>query len=343
MFRILVHAGYQIRVLACYQNLFILYLQNMDSRHFDLIIIGGGPAGLTAGIYASRAKLKTLILNEGTSGGQLILTHEIANYPGVEPVSGYMLGSIMTRQAKSFGCAIRSNIQITGILLGPDIKEVEVNGREIYTSDTVVLAPGGKSRMLGVPGEKDLKGKGISYCATCDGDFFQEKDIIVVGGGNSALEEAVSLTKYARSVTIIHQFDHFQAFPHAVAEAEQNEKIHFVMESVITEFKGDEKIRTVQIKNLVTGHIEEKEIDGVFIFIGYTPNTEFLKGKVELNQWDEIVVAEDLRTSVPGVFAAGDCVNKKVRQVTTAVADGTIAALSAADYVHRRKRDLAVV
>lgn len=315
----------------------------MERNHFDLIIVGGGPAGLSAGIYASRAKLNTLILNEGTTGGQLVLTHEIANYPGVESTSGYMLGSIMARQARSFGCTIKSNVSITGLSLEGDRKEVEINGKDIFTAESVILSPGGKSRTLGVPGEKELKGKGISYCATCDGDFFQDKDIIVVGGGNSALEEAVSLTKYARSVTIVHQFDHFQAFPHAVAEAEQNEKIHFIMESSITEFIGDSRLRYVKIQDRKSGNIFEKSIDGVFIFIGYTPNTEFLEGKVKLNKWGEIITTEDLQVNLPGVYAAGDSINKKIRQVTTAVSDGTIAALSAADYIHKKKSELVVV
>ena len=315
----------------------------MESNHFDLIIIGGGPAGLTAGIYGSRAKLKTLILNEGTAGGQLVLTHEIANYPGIESTSGYMLGSTMARQARSFGCTIKSNVRITELKLSEDIKEVEVNGKDHYSADAIILSPGGKSRTIGVSGEKELKGKGISYCATCDGDFFQDKNIIVVGGGNSALEEAVSLTKYASKVTIIHQFDHFQAFPHAVAEAEQNEKIDFVLNSKITEFIGEDRLRRVKVENLVTGISEEREIDGVFIFIGYVPNTEFLEGKIALNKWGEIKVSEDLQTEISGVFAAGDCIHKKVRQVTTAVSDGTIAALGAADYIHHKKRDLVVI
>ena len=315
----------------------------MESNHFDLIIIGGGPAGLTAGIYGSRAKLKTLIFNEGTAGGQLVLTHEIANYPGIESTSGYMLGSTMARQARRFGCIIKSNVRITGLNLSQDIKQVEVNGKDLYSADAIILSPGGKSRTIGVPGEVELKGKGISYCATCDGDFFQDKNIIVVGGGNSALEEAVSLTKYASKVTIIHQFDHFQAFPHAVVEAEQNEKIDFILNSKIAEFIGEDRLRRVKVKNLVTGITEEREIDGVFIFIGYVPNTEFLKGKITLNRWGEIVVSEDLQTDLPGVFAAGDCIPKKVRQVTTAVSDGTIAALGAADYIHHKKRDVVVI
>jgi thioredoxin reductase (NADPH) len=310
----------------------------MDSNHYDLIIIGAGPAGLTAGIYASRAKLKTLILNEGAVGGQLVLTHEIANYPGIESSSGYMLASAMKKQAKKFGCTIRSNIKITDLALSGDKKSVEVNGMERYRSSSFILASGGRSRTLGVPGEKELKGKGISYCATCDGDFFQDKDIIVVGGGNSALEEAVSLTKYASSVTVVHQFDHFQAFPHAISEAEANDKINFVMETEIDSFLGHEKLTGVILRNINTGETEERPIDGVFIFIGYVPNTEFLEGKLELNDGKEIVTNENLQTSIPGVFAAGDNIHKKYRQVTTAVSDGTIVALEAAEYVNNIKK-----
>jgi len=175
-------------------------------------VIGAGPAGLTAGIYLSRARVKTLILSEGTVGGQMILTHEIANYPGVESTSGYQLSIIMRNQAKKFGCDIKSNIQVKSLLLEGDHKEVVLSDGSRYSADAIILSPGGRSRTLGVQGEDKLKGKGISYCATCDGDFFTNKEIIVVGGGNSALEEAVSLTKYASKVTLVHQFDHFQAF-----------------------------------------------------------------------------------------------------------------------------------
>ena len=304
------------------------------NNHFDVIIIGGGAAGLTAGIYLSRAKLSTLILNEGTVGGQMVLTHEIANYPGIESISGYQLARNMKAQAQKFGCTIKSNLKITGIELSGDIKQITVNENDVYTSNAVIIATGGKSRTIGVPGEENLKGKGISYCATCDGDFFQDKEIIVVGGGNSALEEAVSLTKYASKVTIVHQFDHFQAFEHYVEEAKLNSKINFIMESKIVEFIGDEKLTGVKIQNIASNEIAEMTIDGVFIFIGYVPNTEKLEGMVELNQWKEIVVDKNMATNIPGVYAAGDSIAKRYRQVTTAVADGTIAALSAADYLN---------
>lgn len=306
---------------------------NTDN-HYDVIIIGGGPAGLTAGIYLSRARLKTLILNEGIVGGQMVLTHEIANYPGVENISGYQLANIMKKQALTFGCIIKSNISIQNLELNGEVKSVQLSDGGIYTSNSVILTPGGRSRKLGVPGEDDFKGKGISYCATCDGDFFTDKEIIVVGGGNSALEEAVSLTKYASKVTIVHQFDHFQAFEHAIEEAKSHPKISFVMESTIKAFYGSEKIERVDIKNLKTGDTKPFKTDGVFVFIGYVPNTEFLKGKVELNQWGEIPVKHDMATNIEGVYAAGDSTVKRFRQITTAVGDGTVAALAASNYLH---------
>lgn len=310
-----------------------------NTKHYDVIVLGAGPAGLTAGIYLSRARLKTLIVSEGVAGGQMVLTHEIANYPGVESISGYQLANIMKKQAKGFGCEIRSNISIARIELKGSIKSVELSGGEVFTSDAVLLTSGGRSRTIGANGEDLFKGKGISYCATCDGDFFTDKRIYVVGGGNSALEEAVSLTKYASKVTIIHQFDHFQAFEHAIDEARKNPKIDFIMESSVVSFNGDEKLESIDIKNLITGKTERHLTDGVFVFIGYVPNTEFVKDMVETNQWGEIVVKPDMSTSLAGVFAAGDSIAKRYRQVTTAVGDGTVAALAASAYINELKKE----
>jgi thioredoxin reductase (NADPH) len=307
------------------------------NNHYDAIVIGAGPAGLTAGIYLSRAKMKTLILDEGTVGGQLVLTHEIANYPGVESISGYQLAGIMKKQAKSFGCVIKSNISVQRIELDGEVKSIFLSDGNVFTANSMILTPGGRSRTLGVPGEDKLKGRGISYCATCDGDFFTGKQIIAVGGGNSALEEAVSLTKYASKVTIVHQFDHFQAFEHAVEEARNNPKIDFIMESTITAFHGTENLQSVDIKNLKTGVISNFKADGTFIFIGYVPNTEFLKEKIDLNQWGEIIVRSDMSASIEGVYAAGDSTAKRFRQVTTAVGDGTIAAMAASNYLNELK------
>ena len=310
----------------------------MDTNnHYDAIVIGAGPAGLTAGIYLSRAKLKTLILDEGTVGGQMILTHEIANYPGVESISGYQLANIMKKQAKNFGCIIKSNISVQRIELEGEVKRISLSDGKSYSSNSIILTPGGRSRTLGIPGEESFKGKGISYCATCDGDFFTGKEIVVVGGGNSALEEAVSLTKYATRVTIVHQFDSFQAFEHAVEEVRKNPKIDFIMESVITAFYGNDNLESVDIRNLETGIVNNFKTDGTFIFIGYVPNTAFLKGKIDLNQWGEIVVRSDMSTSVEGVYAAGDSTAKRFRQVTTAIGDGTVAALAASNYLNELK------
>jgi len=307
----------------------------MKENYFDIIIVGGGAAGLTAGIYTSRAKMKTLILNEGAVGGQMVLTHEIANYPGVENINGFQLARIMKTQAKTFGCKIKSNLKVTKMELDSSAKSIEVNNKTTFTSKAVILASGGRARNLGVPGEKDFQGNGISYCATCDGDFFQDKEIIVVGGGNSALEEAVSLTAYASKVTIVHEFNHFQAYPSAVEEVKKNEKINFIMESTVSEFKGNGSLDIAVITHIPTDTSKEMKIDGTFIFIGYVPNTEPFEGLIELNEHKEIITDSALQTSFNGVFAAGDCLAKRYRQVTTAVADGTIAALGAIEYVNK--------
>jgi thioredoxin reductase (NADPH) len=206
---------------------------------------------MTAGIYLSRARLKTLIISDGVLGGQMVLTHEIANYPGVESISGYQLSNIMKKQAKAFGCIIKGNTSVESFNLEDEIKEVTLSDGNTYTANAVILTPGGRSRTLNMPGEAQFKGRGISYCATCDGDFFTGKEIVVVGGGNSALEEAVSLTRYASKVTIVHQFDHFQAFEYAVEEAKANDKINFIMESSIVKFNGDDKIESVEINRKV--------------------------------------------------------------------------------------------
>lgn len=300
---------------------------------FDTIVVGAGAAGLTAGIYTSRAKLSTLILNEGAVGGQMVLTEEIANYPGVPSTKGYMLANNMKMQAKSFGCKIKSNIKIARYQLDGDVKIIELEDGRAFRGKSVILTPGGRPRSLNIEGEGTYKGKGISYCATCDGDFFTDKKVVVVGGGNSALEEAIALTNFASGVTIVHQFDHFQAFEHAIQEARNNPKIEFVMESELRGFYGNGQLEKVNVEHLPTGKISELKTDGTFIFIGYQPNTEDLAGVIELNNRKEIVVDSDMKASVKGVFAAGDCINKKYRQVTTAVADGTIAALSVSEYL----------
>ena len=305
----------------------------MNEEIFDVIVVGGGAAGLTAGIYSSRARLSTLILNEGAIGGQMVLTDEIANYPGVEKTNGYLLANTMKKQAKAFGCKIKSNLKIKTYDLKGEVKRIVLEDGREFRSRSVILTPGGRPRSLQIPGEEQYKGSGISYCATCDGEFFTGKEVIVVGGGNSALEEAVALTTHADKVTIVHQFDQFQAFQHAVEQAEQNPKIDFILESELRSFSGNGVLQEVSLEHLPTGKTTSRRIDGVFIFAGYIPNTTDLEGMVQLNKRKEILVDEDMKTSLPGVFAAGDCIQKKYRQVTTAVSDGTIASLSAAEYL----------
>lgn len=305
-------------------------------KKFDTIIIGAGPAGLTAGIYLARAKKSVLIIDQGAAGGQMVLTHMIANYPGVLDISGYQLANNMKKQAKSFGCKIYSSSKITKMDISGSEKFIEVDGEDEYSADSLIIATGGEPRSLGLDSEKKFKGKGVSYCATCDGDFFEDQDIIVVGGGNSALEEAVSLTEYASSVTIVHQFDHFQGYEHAIREATEHPKIKIILESEVEEFIGEESLTTVRIKSNRDGSTKALEATGAFIFIGYIPRTDVFKGIIDINDRGEIIVDSDLKTNVKGVFAAGDVITKKYRQVTTAVSDGTVAALGVLDYLNTK-------
>lgn len=303
------------------------------TEKYDVIIIGGGPAGLTAGIYLGRARLRTLILDKGVIGGQMVLSYKVANYPGVETTSGQEIAQTMLRQAKSFGAHVISQAEITKLDISGTRKIVEVEDEGIFEAPAVILAPGGRPRSLGLDSEQGFKGHGISYCATCDGDFFTDKQIVVVGGGNSALEEAVSLTKYASKVTIVHILPEFQAQPYAVAEAMKNEKIEILKQHRVVRFEGEEKLEGVVVEDVETGKVRTIDSEGCFVFIGYVANTEEFKGILEMNNYGEIRANDRLETNVSGVFVAGDSREKKYRQITTAVSDGTIAALSAIEYV----------
>ncbi len=305
------------------------------STHYDVIIMGAGPAGLTAGIYLGRAKVKTLIVDSGTAGGQMIMSYHVANYPGVEETSGAAIAQTMRKQAESFGCDIITQAKILGLELSTDVKRIDLDRKGSFTADAFIIATGGVPRTLGLESEERLRGRGISYCATCDGDFFTGHEIVAIGGGNSALEEAVALTQYATKVTIIHEFDHFQAQPWVVEEAKKNPKIAFLMEQDIVGFEGEDNLNRVVTKHKRTGEVTETSATGAFIFIGYVPNTSSLAGMVELNERKEIVTDEDLTTSVPGVLAAGDNRVKRYRQITTAVADGAVAAMASIEYLHQ--------
>ncbi len=294
-----------------------------------------------ADIDKALAEKKVLILDRGTIGGQTVLTHSVANYPGVEEISGHGLAAIMKKQAKDFGCDIMSNTEIESFDLEGAIKSVTTDDGETFRTPAVILAMGGRPRDLGLASEEKYRGKGISYCATCDGDFFTGKEIVVVGGGNSALEEAVSLTRYASKVTIVHMLDRLQGHRHAIDEAVRHERIDIVMKSVVEEFLGRETLEGVRVRHLVTGETRVIPAAGAFIFIGYLPNTEQFREAVACNERGEILTNDSLATSVPGVFAAGDSREKRYRRITTAVADGTIAALGAAEHVESHAMETA--
>lgn len=300
---------------------------------YDVIILGAGPAGLTAGIYLSRSRMKTLIVDTGAPGGQMNLTEKVVNYPGVLEDSGASIAFTMRQQAEKFGCDILMQAEITKMDIKSEIKTFEIEDEGTYSAKAVIIASGGKPRSLGITGEAEFQGRGISFCATCDGEFFTDKEIAVIGGGNSALEEAVELTKFASKVTIIHEFNEFQAHKWAVEEAKANPKINFLLNQKVTEFKGDEKINAVISRDKETEKINTTEIEGAFTFIGYVPNTEMFKGTIKMNSRNEIITNEKLETNIPGVYATGDCREKKYRQITTSVADGTIASIEASEYI----------
>lgn len=304
---------------------------------YDVIIIGAGPAGLSAGLYASRSRLKTLIIEKEKSGGQIVTTNEVENYPGsIEKSSGPSLTARMVQQADEFG-AERIIDTVLEVNLDDKIKTIKGEKNE-YKAKAVIIATGAVPRPIGIPGEKELTGKGVSYCATCDGAFFTDLEVYVVGGGDAAVEEAIFLTKFARKVTIIHRRDELRAVKSIQEKAFKNEKIDFMWDSVVKEIKGDGLVSSMVVENTKTGEQTEVVADeddgmfGIFVFIGYLPATEIFEGKVNMEN-GYIPTDAEMRTNVDGVFAAGDCRVKTVRQVVTATGDGAIAAIQAEKYI----------
>jgi len=294
---------------------------------YDTLIIGGGPGGLTAGLYLCQAKINAVLVDTMLPGGQVSTTHKVSNYPGfVDPQPGFMLAHYMSEQTKLCGTKYKVAVDVTHVDLVK--KTIVVDDYETIKAKKIILATGASPRYLGVPGEKELKGNGISYCATCDAKYFHDKEVIVVGGGNSAIEEAEFISKFAGSVTIIHQFDHLQANKEAQQKAFANPKINFIFDTEPRGFeKNGNRIR-VSTENVKTGEKAIQEADGAFIFVGMKPNTDLIKDEIEKDQWGYIKTNEDMKTSIEGVYAVGDLRSKKYRQITTAVADGTIAAIS---------------
>lgn len=305
--------------------------------HCDVLIMGGGPAGLSAAIYTSRAKLDTIVVEEGITGGQAALTYHVANYPGTNGVViGRHLTDNMRKQAESFGAKIDDLKEIFEVNLSGRIKYVRTEDTEYYAR-AVIIATGAQPRKLPAEGESEFRGRGVHYCATCDGAMYQDSNLIVVGGGNAAVEEAVFLTRYAKHVTIVHQFDQFQASMIAQEEALKNNCISVIWNSEIRKVNGENHVKNVTIENVKTGQISEIPADGVFVYIGTNPNVEFLNKQLALSSWGYIITDNNMKTSIEGVFAAGDVREKTVRQIATAVGDGVVAAISVEKYLYHNR------
>jgi len=305
------------------------------SEVYDILIVGAGPGGLTAGIYGSRGRLKTAVLEKGRPGGQAATTMEMENYPGFyKHTTGPDVMDQFLAHAKHFGTVVLKG-QVTELELNGPVKKVTTKTGEAYEARTVILSPGAQPRTLGVKGEGPLRGKGVSYCATCDADFFEDLDVVVVGNGDAAIEEAMYLTKFAETVTVIviHDEGVLDCNKMSAEKAMSNTKIKWIWNAVLDEIIGEELVEGVKVKNIKTDEISDLDVNGVFVFIGSVPNTDFLQGKVAMDKWGYIITNDKMETDVPGVYAVGDARVKYLRQVVTAAADGAIAAVAAEKYL----------
>ncbi|MBI5789411.1 MAG: thioredoxin-disulfide reductase [Candidatus Schekmanbacteria bacterium] len=300
---------------------------------YDVVIIGAGPGGLTAGIYTGRAGLKTLLLEKGFAGGQMMTTYLIENYPGFpDGISGMELTSLMQKQVEKLGIPI-TNLEITKIAPQDDRSFILHHSEGEIRTRAMIIASGAQARLLGVPGEDRLKGRGVSYCATCDGAFFKNEHLIVAGGGNSAIEEAGYLTHFASQVTVVHRRHQLRAEKMIQEKAFKNPKINFIWDSVITEISGTQQVESVQIKNVKSGETSRIDAGGVFVFVGMNPNTNFLNNLIPLDEDGFIITDEKMATGIPGIYAAGDVRSKDVRQIASAVGDGAIAGVMVEKYL----------
>ncbi len=299
---------------------------------YDVVIIGGGPAGLTAGIYTKRAMLNTVLLEKMGVGGQIIVTDLVENFPGFQEISGADLAGKFEQHALKFGLETRSMIEVIGIEDRGNTKVVKMYEGEIETR-TIIISTGTTPKKLGARGELELTGRGVSYCATCDGFFFRDKTVVVVGGGDSAITEAIFLTKMAKNVILVHRRDKLRAEKINQEHAFANQKISFVWDSVVEEVAGKQVVEKVVVRNIKTNKVSEIKTDGVFIYVGLIPNTGF--ANVKKDEWGFIITDDCRETSVKGIFAAGDCRATPLRQIATAVGDGAIAAVSAERYIER--------
>ena len=313
----------------------------MNNR-YDIVIVGGGPAGLAAGLYAARMNLKAVLVERGPLGGQLLNTELIEDYPGFESVLGSELAVKMSDHARNFGLELREFEPVQQVLVDGEERIVRLESGEELRAPAVIMAAGGLPRYLEVPGEKELAGRGVSYCAVCDGAFFRDEVLAVVGGGDAALEEGEFLTRYASKVYIIHRRHEFRAQPILQQRARANPKIEFIMDARVQEIYGDDKVRGLRYES--GGEIHDLPVGGVFIFIGFVPNSDLLNAHADHDAGGYLLTDRDMRTSVPGVWAVGDVRSQLTKQIATAVGDGTTAAVSASQYLDSvRDRERAAV
>lgn len=307
---------------------------NAESKQVKVLVLGSGPAGLSAALYAARAELAPVVLTGMELGGQASLTHTIENYPGFpDGVGGQELGELFQKQAERFGAIVEFDSAQSVDLSHRPFKVITDNG--IYHADSLIVSTGARPNHLEIPGEIELTGKGVSYCATCDGWFFKDKKVIVVGGGDSALEEGLFLTRFASAVTIIHRRDSLRAGKVLQNRAFNDPKVNFVWNSILTDIKGEGKVTSVGLKNIVTGENSKLVTDGVFIFIGHTPNTQMFKGQLEMDENGYIRSNAWMETNVPGVFVAGEVTDSHFRQVVTSAGMGAAAAIQATHFLEK--------
>jgi len=299
---------------------------------YDIIIIGAGPGGLAAGLYAARARRKTLLIEKNITGGQIALTAVVENYPGIPEINGFDLGQAMQQQAEKYGMET-AYATVSAIEPQEDRRHLVRTNEGDYLARAVIITSGADYNRLGVPGEERLTGFGVSYCATCDAAFFKDMEVAVVGGGDAAMDEGLFVTRYASKVHVIHRRDQLRASAVLQERAFANPKMHFIWNTVVEEVKGESAVESLRLRNVVTGEESELPVSAVFIFIGQTPNTSFLEGLVEMDEGKHIIVNAWMETSRPGIFAAGDVRDSSARQVVTSAGDGATAAIRADHYV----------
>ncbi len=305
---------------------------NGNEKHVKVLVLGSGPTGYAAALYAARAELQPVVLTGMQLGGQAALTYTIENYPGFpEGVGGAQLGELFQKQAEHFG-AVTEFASANAVDLSQRPFRVD-SDNGVYLADTLIIGTGASSNQLQVPGEVELTGRGVSYCATCDGWFFKDKKVVVVGGGDSALEEGLFITRYASSVTVVHRREEFRASPILQNRAKEHPKVNFILDTVVTEVVGKDKLETLKLRNVKTGAETTHQTDGLFIFIGHTPNKQMFKGQLEMDELGYIKINERMETSIPGVFAAGEAADPHFRQVVTSAGMGAAAAIQATRFL----------